>query len=320
VKDIFNTEDMPTCMGSPIWEGFTPGNDARVIFYLRQADAVIPGKTVTAEFAVHTSGKTVNPHDSRYSPGTSSSGSAAAVASFMVPLAIGTQTAGSIMRPASYCGVHGFKPSFGLIPRTGMLKTTDSLDTVGMFARTPQDLELLFDAIRVHGEDFPMVRKFLEDPARQTKGSRPWKIALATSSIWVWPHAEKYAQQALLGFASRLSENHVIVEEVKLPEDFNTAHEIHGTIYDKTLSYYFKEEFKKRTLISEVMYEIVNRGNRVTVRNWFELALKEVELLRDQAVASPGDIDRWQLATEAVKRVGRNLRSAGGFAEAGKMG
>jgi len=273
VKDIFNTRDMPTCMGSPIWEGFTPGNDARVVFYLRQADAVIPGKTVTAEFAVHTPGRTVNPHNFGYSPGTSSSGSAAAVASFMVPLAVGTQTAGSIIRPASYCGVYGYKPSFGLIPRTGTLKTTDSLDTVGMFARTPDDLELLFDAVRVHGDNFPISKTFLEDPARQTKKNRPWKVGLATSSLWVWSRAEEYAREALLKFASELSESGVIVEEAKMPEDFDRAHEIHGTIYDKTLAHYFKEEFKKRTLISEIMYEIIRRGNRITLEE-YTLALE----------------------------------------------
>src|SRR3989339_1518465 len=125
VKDIMNTIDFPTEMGSPIWKDFTPGNDARVVSYMRWEDAVIPGKTVTAEFAVHTPGPTHNPHRHGYMTGTSSSGSAAAVASYMVPLALGTQTAGSTIRPASYCGVYSMKPSFGLLPRTGMLKTTD---------------------------------------------------------------------------------------------------------------------------------------------------------------------------------------------------
>ena len=170
IKDTFNTQDMPTSMGSPIWEGFRPGNDARVVFYLRQADGVIAGKTVTAEFAVHAPGKTVNPHAPGYSPGTSSSGSAAAVAAHMVPLALGTQSAGSIIRPASYCGVYGFKPSFGLVPRTGILKTTDTLDTVGVFARVPEDLNLLFEVIRVHGENFPVSHALLMDPACQNPG------------------------------------------------------------------------------------------------------------------------------------------------------
>src|SRR5918912_700941 len=153
IKDIFNTKEMPTQMGSPIWRNFTPGNDARVVHYLKMADAVLIGKTVTAEFAVHAPGPTLNPHNPEYMPGTSSSGSAAAVAAYMIPLALGTQTAGSTIRPASYCGVYGFKPSFGVLPRTGMLKTTDSLDTIGLFARTIEDVEKLFDPVPVSRTD-----------------------------------------------------------------------------------------------------------------------------------------------------------------------
>jgi Asp-tRNA(Asn)/Glu-tRNA(Gln) amidotransferase A subunit family amidase len=150
-----------------------------------------------------------------------------------------------------------------------------------MFARTPDDLDLLFDTIRVHGENFPISETFLEDPARQTKGDRPWKVALATSSLWVWHEAEEYARQALLRFASELSENGVTVEEVKMPEDFNRAHEIHGTIYDKTLAYYFKEEFKKRTLISEIMYEIISRGNRITLEKYTAALERQNRLARE---------------------------------------
>jgi Asp-tRNA(Asn)/Glu-tRNA(Gln) amidotransferase A subunit family amidase len=148
VKDVFNTARFPTAMGSPIWNGFTPGNDARVVSDLELADAVIMGKTVTAEFAVHYPGKTVNPYDYERSPGTSSSGSAAAVACQMVPLALGTQTAGSTIRPASFTGIYGYKPTFGLIPRTGILKTLDTLDHVTFFARCSADLRLVMDATR----------------------------------------------------------------------------------------------------------------------------------------------------------------------------
>ena len=114
-------------MGSPIWEGFRPGNDARVVTNLRRAGALIPGKTVTAEFAVHHPGPTINPHNAMHHPGTSSTGSAVAVATGMVPVALGSQTSGSTIRPASYNGVYGYKPSFGSIPRTGSLKTLDTL-------------------------------------------------------------------------------------------------------------------------------------------------------------------------------------------------
>ena len=280
VKDIFNTTDMPTCMGSPIWEGFTPGNDARVVFYLRMADAVVAGKTVTAEFAVHTPGKTVNPHHQEYSPGTSSSGSAAAVASFGVPVSLGTQTAGSIVRPASYCGVYGFKPSFGLIPRTAVLKTTDSLDTIGFFARNIEDLELLFEVCRVHGEDYPIADALLSDLQKQSPKGKRWRVGLVTSSLWVWGKMSPYAQEAVKTFANELSKNGILVEELDLPSDFNSAHEIHGTIYDKTLAYYFREEFKKHTLVSKVMYEIITRGNRLTVEQYTQALERQTQLAR----------------------------------------
>lgn len=280
VKDIFNTKDMPTQMGSPIWRGFTAGNDARVVHYLRMADALIPGKTVTAEFAVHTPGPTTNPHNPAYMPGTSSSGSAAAVAAYMLPLALGTQTAGSIIRPASYCGVYGFKPSFGLIPRTGMLKTTDSLDTVGFFARTVDDLALLFDVIRVHGLDYPISHAILNDPVRQNKNDRPWRVALVKGPKW--DCAEPYAQQALFSFADDLRKlGDVTVTEVTLSNRFKSAHDIHSTIYDRTLAYYFKDEFKKRTLISRIMYDIIGRGNQITLDEYKDALDKQNQVARE---------------------------------------
>ncbi|GAG90021.1 unnamed protein product, partial [marine sediment metagenome] len=116
VKDNFNTHVLPTQMGSSLWSGFTPENDARAIFNLRMNGGIVMGKTVTAEFAVHTPNGTINPHNSDHIAGTSSSGSAAAVATFMVPIALASQTAGSIIRPSSFCGVYGFKPSFGIVP------------------------------------------------------------------------------------------------------------------------------------------------------------------------------------------------------------
>jgi Asp-tRNA(Asn)/Glu-tRNA(Gln) amidotransferase A subunit family amidase len=280
VKDIFNTVDMPTQMGSPIWAGFTPGNDARVVHYLRMADAIIPGKTVTAEFAVHTPGPTLNPHNPEYMAGTSSTGSAVAVASYMVPVALGTQTAGSIIRPASYCGVYGFKPSFGLIPRTGMLKTTDSLDTVGFFARKVEDLALLFDVIRVRGLDYPVSHATLNNPTRQNKGDRPWRVAFVKGPKG--DCAEPYAQDALCAFAEDLRKlGDVIVEGTSLPNKFNSAHDIHSTIYDRTLAYYFKDEFKEHTLVSKIMYDIIMRGNQITLDEYKDALDQQNQLARE---------------------------------------
>src|ERR671923_1249915 len=152
IKDIIDTADMPTENGSVLHAGRTPSRDAAVVTLLRGAGAVIMGKTVTTEFACGASGKTRNPHDPAYSPGGSSSGSAAAVAAGMVPLALGSQTGGSTVRPASYCGIYGLKPTRGLVPRRGMSRVAQTLDTVGLFARTLDDIALLLETCVAYDE------------------------------------------------------------------------------------------------------------------------------------------------------------------------
>ncbi|MFH1664870.1 MAG: amidase [Candidatus Omnitrophota bacterium] len=279
VKDIFNTQDMPTSMGSLLWQGHTPGNDARVIFNLRQEDAVIAGKTVTAEFAVHEPGPTRNPHDlSRY-PGTSSSGSSAAVACGMVPAALGTQTAGSIIRPASYCGVYGFKPTFGLIPRTAVLKTNDTLDQIGWFSRNVSDLETILDLLRVKGPNYPYVYRNIDrkDPSFFTR--KKWKIFFVKHPKW--EYADEYARKAVASYVKRLSLlKNVSVEEGALPAEFDMAHDVHEKIYNKTLSYYFSEEAEKRHLVSKVLYGLIEEGKRLSVGEYLE-ALDQQVMLRD---------------------------------------
>lgn len=276
VKDIFNTYDMPTQMGSPIWKNFTPGNDARVVHYLRMADAIILGKTVTAEFAVHTPGPTRNPHNPEYMAGTSSTGSAVAVAANMVPLSIGTQTAGSTIRPASYVGIFGFKPSFGLLPRTAMLKTTDSLDTVGLFSRSIRDLRLLFNVMRVKGVDYPIQTKVFSEPERLVK-SGTWRVALVQGPKW--DQAEPYARDRLLAFADDLDNvDNIQVVDFQLPDLLKQVHQIHQIIYDRTLAYYFKEEFKKKTLVSETMYEIIRHGNEISIGEYKKALNEQVHI------------------------------------------
>ena len=139
VKDLIDTVDMPTTYGSPIYRGHRPAADASCVALARATGAIILGKTVTTEFATFTPGKTANPHNPAHTPGGSSSGSAAAVADGMVPLAFGTQTAGSVIRPGAFCGCFAYKPSFGLINRAGVKPLADSLDTIGVFARSVED-------------------------------------------------------------------------------------------------------------------------------------------------------------------------------------
>src|SRR5712691_6674714 len=147
VKDIIDTVDLPTEMGSPIYRGHRAACDAACVALVRAAGAVILGKTVTAEFAGMSPGPTTNPHNPAHTPGGSSSGSAAAVADHMVPVAFGTQTGGSILRPASYCGVVGYKPTFNLINRSGIKFAAESLDTIGVITRTVDDEELITAAV-----------------------------------------------------------------------------------------------------------------------------------------------------------------------------
>jgi len=147
VKDVIDTAGQPTAYGSPIYAGHQPAADAACVAMLRRAGALILGKTVTTEFATHRPGPTANPHDAAFTPGGSSSGSAAAVAACMVPLAAGTQTGGSIIRPAAYCGVVGFKPSFGTVARQGVKQVAESLDTIGGFGRNVADAALAIAAL-----------------------------------------------------------------------------------------------------------------------------------------------------------------------------
>jgi Asp-tRNA(Asn)/Glu-tRNA(Gln) amidotransferase A subunit family amidase len=147
VKDVLDTEDQPSAYGSPIWQGHRPKADAACVAWARAAGAVVMGKTVTTEFATRKPGATANPHNTGHTPGGSSSGSAAGVAAGFFPLAFGTQTAGSIIRPAAYCGVVGYKPSFGMIPRLGMKVMSESLDTIGVMARSVADCALFAGAV-----------------------------------------------------------------------------------------------------------------------------------------------------------------------------
>lgn len=281
VKDIYNTYDFPTEMGSPLWKGFTPGNDARAVFHLKRQGAVVIGKTVTAEFAVHALNKTLNPWDAEKTPGTSSSGSAVAVSLGMVPLATGSQTAGSIVRPASFCGIYGYKPSFGTIPRTGTLKTTDSLDTLGFFTIHLEDLRRAFDSMRVEGLGYPVSHAALSDESRQSKPRRKhWRIGFARTHTW--RHALPYAKEAMKSFVERLAkEKDIAVAEVELPKSMERTHEIHETIYNKALSYYFSGEHKQSEFVSPIMNELIAKGNATTLAAYTKAIGDQMQCIYD---------------------------------------
>ncbi len=275
VKDVFNTKDFTTEMGSPIWKGFTPGNNARVVDSLVSEGGVIVGKTVTAEFAVHALNKTINPHDPSRTPGTSSSGSAAAITRGMVPFTLATQTAGSITRPASFCGVWGMKPSFGMIPRTGSLKTTDSLDSIGFLSAHGESLRVILDSSRVSGPDYPYVYKNVDFYGSHPKNLKiPWRIGFVKTHVW--DMAEKYVQDEIKNLVNKISkENGFFVDEIEWPEEFVNVHSKHATIYNKSLSYYFKneKEIDKDLKITPLMMEMINKGEVISLKEYTD-ALK----------------------------------------------
>ncbi|MEO8751058.1 MAG: amidase [Casimicrobiaceae bacterium] len=206
VKDVLDTADMPTQMGSPIYAGYRPLADASCVSLLRQAGAVILGKTVTCEFAGVTAGPTRNPLDFEHTPGGSSSGSAAAVADFMVPAAFGTQTGGSVLRPAAFCGVFGFKPTFGRYARTGIKFAAESFDTIGTIARTVDDVALLDDVL--------VGRR----AASRTDVTAP-VVGICRTHLWTTARPETIA--AMEAVANSFKNAHARVTDVTLPATFD---------------------------------------------------------------------------------------------------
>ena len=211
VKDLIATADMPTSYGSPIYAGHQPASDASCVALARAAGAVVLGKTVTTEFATFQPNQTRNPHNLAHTPGGSSSGSAAAVADGMVPLALGTQTAGSLTRPAAYCGVVAFKPSFGGINRAGAKPLSDTLDTVGTLARNVPDAALF--AAALSGRSAWLVRPM------DAHLSRPLRVGICQT--YEWDQALPETQAALQHAAASLSAAHGrVVQDVRLPVDY----------------------------------------------------------------------------------------------------
>jgi Asp-tRNA(Asn)/Glu-tRNA(Gln) amidotransferase A subunit family amidase len=211
-KDVIDTADMPTGYNSPIYRDYTPHIDAACVAMVRRAGGIVLGKTVTTEFASRTPGPTRNPLNLAHTPGGSSSGSAAAVADFMAPLAFGTQTGGSTIRPAAYCGIVGYKPSFGTINRAGLKQLAESLDTIGVMARTVEDCALLTHAVSAR----PL-------PDFATALAQAPRIGLFRTSRW--QDASPAAQGALENAAAALAQKGARISDVSLPAAFDRLYE-----------------------------------------------------------------------------------------------
>jgi Asp-tRNA(Asn)/Glu-tRNA(Gln) amidotransferase A subunit family amidase len=207
VKDLFDTFDMPASYGSPIYADHRPASDAASVALARAAGAIVVGKTVTTEFATFHPGPTCNPHDVRHTPGGSSSGSAAAVADWMVPLAFGTQTAGSIVRPAAFCGVIGYKPTFGMVSRAGVKMISDTLDTIGGLARNVPDVALF--AAALSGRDELVIH-----------GPRQSAPRIGLCRTYEWDRAGPETVALFDDVEKRLSATGATIRNVELPPEF----------------------------------------------------------------------------------------------------
>ena len=270
IKDIIDVRGLPTEDGTVLHAGRMPHVDATVVSRLRAAGAVILGKTVTTELATFAPGRTRNPHDPECTPGGSSSGSAAAVAAGQVPAALGSQTNGSLIRPASYCGVHGFKPTFGLLPRTGVLRLSRTLDHLGVLARSLEDLALLVECIAGYDDDDPdtapprprppLTRVLAQEPPL------PPRFALVRTPFW--ERLDDDARGAFDELAQALGEH---AQPFELPAAAAQAIDWHRTIFEADLAASFESEYERGAdRLSDALRGQIERGRRVTAVDYLK--------------------------------------------------
>jgi amidase len=258
VKDVFDSADLPTEYGSPIYRGNRPVCDAACVAQVRELGGVILGKTVTTEFATRYPGKTRNPHNLKHTPGGSSQGSAAAVADWMVPLAFGTQTTSSVIRPAAYCGVVGYKPTFGLVNRAGLKVLSDSFDHVGTLTRTVPDAALL-------------VEELSGAPSTSFDAVPRMKPRIGFCRTPYWDKADRPTQEALEQSVPRLQRAGARVTSIALDGEFARLVEVHTSIstYEmfRALAY---ERTRFPEQISEMLMGRLLGGGRVTREKYEE--------------------------------------------------
>jgi Asp-tRNA(Asn)/Glu-tRNA(Gln) amidotransferase A subunit family amidase len=282
IKDIFDTADMRTENGSVLHAGRTPSRDATVVARLRAAGAVIMGKTVTTEFAYFFPGKTRNPHNPEHTPGGSSSGSAAAVAAEMVPLAVGSQTNGSTIRPAAYCGVIGFKPTHGLISRHGVFALSRTLDHVGLFARSIDDIALLAAQLVGYDENDPDTQPRARIPFVEVAAAEP---PLPPMFAFVkTPYWERADDETKEGFAELIEQLGERVEEIELLPSAIDAWELHRTIMEAEIAVNLEREWDKgRDRLSEQLQALLERGRSVRAID-YQRALSRIAPIHESFV------------------------------------
>ena len=267
VKDIVGTLDMPTECGTVFRKKMSSSQDAEVVNLLKTAGAIIMGKTETAELAYIYPAKTRNPHDYTRTPGGSSSGSAAAIAAHMTHLSIGSQTGGSIIRPASYCGVVGYKPSYGLISRSGVLKTSEKLDTIGVFGKTVEDVALLAKTLIKKDLYDPATIHFAADDMLEVckKGPifEPKFIFYKTDK---WKNIDKESQKAFEFLIKNFKKN---IEVFDTPSYFKDISRYHQIIHETDLANNFQVYYKKdKNKLSKEMRDAIGRGMKYSAKEY----------------------------------------------------
>ncbi|MEO7742541.1 MAG: amidase [Usitatibacter sp.] len=287
VKDIIDTADMPTENGTVLHAGRRPDSDAVVVERLRAAGAIILGKTVTTELATYSPGKTRNPHDPEHTPGGSSSGTAAAVAAHMVPAALGTQTNGSVIRPAAFCGVYGYKPTFGLVPRHGILRQSRPLDHVGFMARTVEDLAIIAEPLMGYDERDPDTRPVPSPRLREVAmQDAPLPPFFAFAKTPHWKDAEEQTRAAFDEVAEALGSQ---CRPFDVPSILHDAWQWHATVMEADLARNFRVEFERgREKLSESLQGQIERGGRVTAVDYNDA----VERIRAVSLAFDEVFDR----------------------------
>ena len=268
VKDIVGTIDMPTECGTVIRKGKSYSQNAEIVDLLNASGALIMGKTATSELAYLGPPKTTNPHDYSRTPGGSSSGSAASVASLMAPLSIGSQTGGSVIRPASYCGVVGYKPSYGLISRNGVLRTSNTLDHIGMFARTVEDVALLAKVlIKKDNYDPATVYYSAENILNETKKGPLFEPKFIFYKTDHWKIIDKKSREAFDYFIKSFKNIEVFDE----PSYFKDIHKYHQIIHETDLANNFGIYYKKyKSKLSKYMQTAIAKGNKYSAKEYTE--------------------------------------------------
>lgn len=277
IKDIIATSDMPTTNGSPVYRDHVPADDAWVVERLRQLGATILGKTVSTEFAWRHPGPTVNPWNAEHTPGGSSSGSAAAVAVGIVPLALGTQTLGSVIRPAAFNGIVGFKPSYGAIPRVGVHPLSSSLDHVGFFARRVDDVALALSLLAATSDRDPHGRPVPAFQVDHNRGIEPLdKPRLGIVRFEKWSRAEPEQQKTFDGTIEKLRASGAIAEELVLAELDRVNWQAILTILESEGAHLFAElvaRYPDRT--SDHLKSLVTNGKAISAPDY--LAAKALQ-------------------------------------------